>query len=100
MPQHSGIIAKKWNLRQEWCKFKSQGNSSDLNIDAIVVSSNKTVIVVGDIHGAIHEAVGPGLLDKCKNLNSCETDKFKVSLGYKLLAKYVFHTVRSRDKSN
>ena len=33
-------------------------------------------------------------------LNGCETGDRKVTLGYKLLANYVFHTVRPRDKND
>ena len=58
---------------------------------------NKTLIGAGGIGGAIHEAAGPGLLDECQKLNGCETGDCKVTLGYQLPAKYVFHTVRIRD---
>ena len=71
-----------------------------LTVDAIVISANKTGIGVGDIDGAIHEAVGQGLLGKCQLLNGCETDKCKVTLGYKLLAKHVFHNSRPTDKND
>ena len=65
----------------------------------MVILANKTVIGVGVIDGAIHEAVGQGLLDKCQILNDCETGKCKVILDYKLLAKHVFHNLRLTDKN-
>ena len=42
----------------------------------------------------------PGLLDECQKLSGCETGECEVTLGYKLPAKYVFHTVRLRDKND
>ena len=63
-------------------------------------SANKTLTAVDAIDGAIHEAAGPGLVDECQKLNVCETGECKVTLGHKLPAKYVFHTVRLRDKND
>ena len=77
-----------------------QGDITKLNVDVIVNSVNKTLTVVGAIDGAIHEAAGPGLVDECQKLNVCETGECKVTLGHKLPAKYVFHTVRLRDKND
>ena len=75
-----------------------QGDSTKLNIDVIVNSVNKTL--TGGIDGAIHEAVGPGLVDECQKLNVSETGECKIALGHKLPAKHVFHTVWLRDKNN
>ena len=50
---------------------------------------NKTLIGGEGIDGAIHEAAGPELVDECQTLNVCETGDCKVTLGYKLPAKYV-----------
>ena len=36
------------------------------------------------------------MVDEDQKLNVCETGEWKVTLGYKLPAKYVFHTVRVR----
>ena len=74
-----------------------QGYIAKLNVDAIVNSVNKTLIGGGHVNGAIHEAVQPGLIDGCQKLNGCETGECKVTLGYKLPAKYVFHTLNLRD---
>ena len=65
----------------------------------IVNAANETLISGGGIYGAIHEAAGPELLHECQKLNECKTDDCKVTLGYKLPANYVFHTVRPRDKN-
>ena len=40
------------------------------------------------------------MVDGCQKLNVCKTGGFKVTLGYKLPAKYVFYTVRLRDKND
>ena len=84
------------NLKVSLC----QGDITKLNVDAIANSVNKTLIWGGGIGGAIHEAAGPELLDECQKLNGCETCECKVTLGDKLQAKYVFHTVKVRDKND
>ena len=66
-----------------------QGDITKLNVDVIVNSVNKTLIGGRGIDGAIHEAVGPGLIDECQKLNGCETGECKVTFGYKLPAKCV-----------
>ena len=73
-----------------------QGDIAKLNVDAIVNSMNKTLIG-GDIDGSICEVAGPGLLDECQKFNGCETAECKVTLDYKLPAKYMFHTVKLRN---
>ena len=62
-------------------------------------SVNKILTVVGGIDGTIHEVAGPRLVDEGQKLNVCETGERKVTLGYKLPAKYVFHTGRLRVKN-
>ena len=62
-------------------------------------SVNKILSIVGGIDGTIHEVAGPRLVDEGQKLNVCETGEWKVTLGYKLPAKYVFHTVRLRVKN-
>ena len=73
-----------------------QGDITKLNVDAILNSVNKTLIGGGPVNGVIHEAAGPGLIDECQKLNDYETGECKVTLGYKLPAKYVFHTLNLR----
>ena len=66
----------------------------------IVNSVNKTLLGGEGTYRAIHEAAGPRLVDGCQKLNVCETVDCKVTSGYKLPAKYVFYTVRLRDKND
>ena len=60
---------------------------------------SKTLIQGGGIGGAIFEVAGSGLLDEYQKVNVRETGECKVTLDYKLAAKYVFHTVKLRDKN-
>ena len=61
-----------------------QGGITQLNVDVIVNSVNKTLTVVGGIDGAIHEAAGPGLVDEGQNLHVCEPGECKATLGHKI----------------
>ena len=79
-----------------------QGDITKLNVNMVVNSVNKTLIggMGGDIDGSIHESTESGLLDEFQKLNGCGTGACKVTLGYKLPVKYLFHTVRLKDKSD
>ena len=76
-----------------------KGDITKLNFGALLNSVNKTLIGGVGIDGAIHEAAGPELVYECQKLNVCETCECNVTLGYRLPAEYLFHTVRIRDKN-
>lgn len=69
------------------------GDITEMTVDVIVNSANKTLLGGGGVDGAVHKKAGIELYNACKELGGCNTGNAKITDGYKLNAKKIIHTV-------
>lgn len=76
-----------------------QGDITKLDVDAIVNAANSRMLGGGGVDGAIHRAAGNELYQACLNVPEvspgvrCPTGEARITPGFRLLAKFVIHTV-------
>lgn len=70
-----------------------RGNILDLEVDAIVNAANSGLQGGGGVDGAIHRAAGPELKKACKPLAPCPAGEVRVTDGFGLSPRLIFHTV-------
>ena len=71
-------------IRQDIIKMK---------VDAIVNSAHPMVSIGYGVDSRIHDSAGPLLFEARKKIGTIEVSKAFITPGYKLMAKYVIHTV-------
>ena len=76
-----------------------RGNIVTAAVDAIVNAANERLLGGGGVDGAIHRAAGRELVEACRAIPEvrpgvrCPTGEARITPGFRLLARYVIHTV-------
>ena len=73
--------------------FLQLGDITSMNVDAIVNSSDTTLLDGGPVHSAVHGAAGPGLRDEVSALNGCPVGEARITSAHGIEARHIIHTV-------
>jgi O-acetyl-ADP-ribose deacetylase (regulator of RNase III) len=69
------------------------GSLLDIETDVIVNAANSSLMGGGGVDGVIHRAAGPALKEACKPLAPCPPGEVRVTEGFGLAPRLIFHTV-------
>jgi O-acetyl-ADP-ribose deacetylase len=69
------------------------GSLLDFETDVIVNAANSSLMGGGGIDGVIHNAAGPALREACRPLAPCPPGDVRVTEGFGLAPRLIFHTV-------
>ncbi|MDR3673025.1 MAG: macro domain-containing protein [Holophaga sp.] len=75
-------------------RFRLQlGDITSMAVDAVVNSTDQTMLAGGPVHAAIHRAAGPELARECEDLGECPVGEARITGGHDLAAPFILHTV-------
>jgi O-acetyl-ADP-ribose deacetylase (regulator of RNase III) len=75
-------------------RFRLQlGDITSMAVDAVVNSTDSSLLAGGPVHVALHRAAGPDLARECEDLGECPVGEARITGGHGLAAPYILHTV-------
>jgi len=75
-------------------RFKLQlGDITTMETEAIVNSTDTTLLAGGPVHQAVHKVGGPELTMECVLVGNCPVGEARLTHGHELPAQLVIHTV-------